>query len=829
MLFFVHETISKFLRLKIDVSIFARISCVVIFFCILICGFTAVACAEQMVTALSVNGEKKGDIFVWRTETGDFLLRVEDLNKAGLSEAAGTVTQEGGEPHVSLRSIAGISYAFDENNLTLNLTAVPSLFSRSFIDFSGQPTKNVYYPKESSLFLNYGFQYQTGDNFDLQGISLTNEIGIRRGEFLFLADTLFTKDSCQADFVRLNTSVIRDDREKLRRTTFGDLFASSGALGSSVTMGGFGITKVFGMDPYLITYPTLDVVGQTSLPSEVDIYVNGVKIRTERVSPGEFQLKNLSSYGGAGVVELVVRDSFGREQRYLYPIYAADNILLKKGLHEYSYNIGFLRENFGLESNRYSKPVAVAYHRYGLSDFFSLGFRAEAGKTVINGGPQTSLSLWTLGVLNLSLSGSSGHETGLATDISYQYQNGGFSAKLFYQQFSKTYERVVTNFTEEQQKYAAGAGFGYTFPKLGSLSFDLSTQKSRDGMEKQFLTIGYSKNVFENISLNTVFNMTRDSVLGHTNNFTISLTYIPQTDLSVSARHSSTEGRQTETIQVQKNAPRGEGVGYRAFAGREHRSGQDDVYTLNPMLQLNGRYAITRGEISAVQNRGGWDTRYQFNASGALVLLDGVASLTRPVTDSFAVVKVGDIKGVMVRSGGRDIGRTDSSGRIFLTSLSSYSDNLITINDKDIPIEYYFPIGQKYISPPLRSGSCVGFVVKKMQPVTGTLAIKVNDELKPVEFYEVELQVDGRVLAFPTGRGGEFYLDLSQSEEFKKRFSTEEKNCSAIADETSAFLKPGTYQASIPFEGRRHSFNLTIPDSTDPIIDLGQVVITQAP
>jgi outer membrane usher protein len=829
MLFLVPETISKYLKPKINVSLFARTMYVFIFCCALICGFTSDSSAEQMVTALSVNGEKKGDVFVWRTENGDFLLRVEDLKEAGLSEATGTVTQEGGEPHISLRSIAGISLTFDENNLILNLTAAPSLFSRSFIDFAGRPIKNVYYPKESSLFLNYGFQYQAGDDLDFQGVSLTNEIGIRRGEFLFLADTLFTKDSRQADFVRLNTSVIRDDREILRRTTFGDLFASTGALGSSVSMGGVGVTKVFGMDPYLITYPTLDVVGQASLPSEVDIYVNGAKIRTERISPGEFQLKNLSSYGGAGVVELVVRDSFGREQRYLYPIYAADNILLKKGLHDYSYNIGFLRENFGLESNRYSKPIVVAFHRYGLNDFFSLGFRAEADKKVINGGPQTSLCLWSLGVLNLTLSGSSGHETGLATDLSYQYQNGGFNAKLFYQHFSKGYERIVTNSTEVQQNYVAGAGFGYTYPKLGSLSFDLSTQKTHDGLEKKFMTISYSKNIFENISLNATFNMTRDSFLGHTNNFTINLTYIPKTDTSVSARHSSTEGRETETIQVQKNAPRGEGIGYRAFAGREHHSGQDDVYTINPMLQLNGRYAITRGEISAAQNRGRWDTRYQFNASGALVMLDGVASLTRPVTDSFVTVKVGDIKGVTVRSGGRDIGRTDSSGRIFLTNLSSYSDNLITINDKDIPIEYYFPIGQKYISPPLRSGSCVGFVVKKMQPVTGTLAVKVNDEFKPVEFYEAELQVDGSVLAFPTGRGGEFYLDLSQSEEFKKRFSTEEKNCSSIADDTSAFLKPGTYQASIPYEGRRHFFNLTIPDSSDPIIDLGQVVITRVP
>lgn len=792
---------------------------------ILICGLSSTSYAEQMVTLLFVNGEKIGDVFVWRTENGDFLLRVEDLKDAGLSESAGTVIMEGGEPHVSLRSIAGVSFSFDEKKLALYITAAPSLFPRSFIDFAGRPLKNIYYPKESSLFLNYGLQYQAGDDFDFQGFNLTNEIGVRHGEYLFLADTLFSKDSSQDRFVRLHTSIIRDDRRELRRTSFGDLFASSGSLGSSINMGGVGVTKVFGMDPYLITYPTLDVVGQASLPSEVDIYVNGVKIRTERISPGEFQLKNLSYYGGAGVVELVVRDSFGREQRYLYPFYAADNILLKKGLHDYSYNIGFLRENFGTDSNRYSKPAVVAYHRYGVSDFFSLGFRGEASSDVMNGGPQTSFCIWTLGVLNLSLSGSAGHKTGLATDISYQYQNGGFNTKLYYQYFSKDYTRVATNSSDVQQKFSAGAGFGYTYPKLGSFSIDLSTQKMYYGQEKRFVTIGYSKNLFQSISLNTTFSMTHDSVAGHSNSFNLSLTYIPKNDVSVSARHSSTQGSDTQTIQVQKNAPRGEGIGYRALLQREYHSGQGDIYTVNPMLQVNGRYGIARGEVRAAQNRGRFDTQYQLNASGAFVLLDGVAALTRPVTDSFAAVKVGDIEGVMVRYGGRDIGRTDSSGRVFLTNLSSYSDNLIAVNDKDIPIEYYFPVGQKYVSPPLRSGSCVGFIVKKMQPVTGTLKLKVNDELKPVEFYEAELQVDGKGVAFPTGKGGEFYIDLSQSEEYSKKFALEERNCSSSAEDTSAFLKPGTYQASIPYEGRRLPFSLTIPDSTDPIIDLGQVVI----
>ena len=331
-------------------------------------------------------------------------------------------------------------------------------------------------------------------------------------------------------------------------------------------------------------------------------------------------------------------------------------------------------------------------------------------------------------------------------------------------------------------------------------------------MEKRIITFGYSKNIFGNVTLNSTFSRSWDTTEGYSNNIFVGLTYTPKTDLSISARHDSTNNSGTEAIQLQKNAPLGEGIGFSALVQRNYAPGQGDRFTIDPMFQFNGRYGILRGEVNASQASGTLTAQYQLNASGALVLLDGVASLTRPVTDSFAVVKVGDIKGVTVRSGGQDIGKTDSSGRVFITNLSSYNDDQIAINDKDIPIEYYFPTAKKLVSPSLRSGSCVGFVVKKIQPVTGTLAIRLNGELKPLEFYEAEVQVDGKKVAFPTGAGGEFYIDISQSDEFKKRTSSMENSCSSIANDTSAFLKPGRYQASVQYEGKRHSFVLTIPN-----------------
>ncbi len=120
-------------------------------------------------------------------------------------------------------------------------------------------------------------------------------------------------------------------------------------------------------------------------------------------------------------------------------------------------------------------------------------------------------------------------------------------------------------------------------------------------------------------------------------------------------------------------------------------------------------------------------------------------------------------------------------------------------------------------------------MAKKLQPITGVLKLRINGEVKPVEFQEITLTADGRQVTFPTGTGGEFYIDVSQSEEFKKLAEAEESGCAAIATAAIPFIQPGTYRAVLMHEGKQHTFDLVIPPSSDPIIDLGQIVVDTPP
>ncbi len=403
--------------------------------------FPVPAVAEQLIARVILNQEDKGDFFVNRNENGDFLMKNDDLRTIGFRSLSGATSTFEGETYLSLRSMAGVAYTFNEENLSLAITANPSLLTKEIIDFFPRETQKVYYPSDTSIFLNYGADYLAGSGFSFTSFNLSSQLGARKGNILFLTDSVYSKDLNHERFVRLQSSFTYDDRKELRRFIAGDFFTSSGDLGSSLNLGGISLAKVFRIDPYFINYPTLGLAGQVALPSEAKIYLNGMLMRTEKFSPGEFELKNITPYGAAGAIDVVLKDSFGREQRLDYPFYFGGSSLLKQGLHEYSYNLGFMRDGFGTASNRYSNMAFSAFHRYGVSDYITLGLRGEARNNLYNIGPQATFLLGNAGIIGLSLAGSTGgsDNTGGAAMFTYFYQGLHAGANFSMEGFTRDY------------------------------------------------------------------------------------------------------------------------------------------------------------------------------------------------------------------------------------------------------------------------------------------------------------------------------------------------------------------------------------------------------
>ena len=391
-------------------------------------GTVKAAQGQTMVLSASLNTEAKGDIFIWRTQDLDFLVKVEDLKAMGFKEPAGIVLVLDGAPHVSLKSIRGVSFTFVEKTLALNISADPQLLLGQALDLRSDQRIRGVIPNDNSVFFNYALSASGGDSASGSNLGFAGELGWRFGDYLLLSDGSVTQAANgQRQFVRLMSSVTHDDRESLKRTVIGDFLTPSRELGSGVNLGGISISKLYGLDPYFIKFPTQSIRGTVALPSDLEVYLDGQRIRNEKIKPGEFELRDLLAYGGARNIQLVLRDAFGRVQQLSYSLYFSDQPL-RQGLQEYSYNLGALRRNFGVQSNHYGPLAFSLFHRYGMSNTVTLGLRAEGRRSLFNAGPTATVVLGSAGVVNMALAGSSLEgRRGAAGSAVYNYQAKSWS------------------------------------------------------------------------------------------------------------------------------------------------------------------------------------------------------------------------------------------------------------------------------------------------------------------------------------------------------------------------------------------------------------------
>ena len=780
--------------------------------------------ADPVVVGINLNFEAKGDFFVLPSDDGDFLVRVEDLKSMGFRAPSGKQTSESGEPYLSLRSIAGVAFNYNQKNLSLEISAAPNLLLKRTIDFSYQKQDTFYYPEESSAFLNYRISHSTLDPAN-KSLELTNQIGIRTGKLLFQTDSIYSQGSETNHFNRLLTSFTHDRRDELIRTVVGDSQLSSGDLGNTVILGGVSYSKIYRIDPYFMRYPSVNQTGFLPTPSEVDIYLDGTRIRSEKLPPGEFELKNFYATPGAGQVEFVIRDHFGREQRIIRPFYLSER-LLKAGLQEFSYNLGFVREGFATTDDRYTKPAFSAFHRYGKSDGLTLGGSAEAISDFVNLSPEVIAMLGTAGVGNAAIAVSAGSagRNGLAGSAGYGYNKKMFSARALIKGFSKDYTTIGNMNSVNKKKYELSLGGGVGAPQYGSASLELAQTASYDGQSQNSVTLNYSKRLAKRLDFFASFRTVHGD--GADNRLFAGVSCSLDNDNVVSSLLDISKTSDKELLQIQKNAPTGEGLGYRASIERVSAA-DGTLYAVNPAAQYNSRHAIFTADVRGENGTSTSKSTYQIGVAGSLAYVGNTFALGRPINDSFAVVKVGDLKGVRVYQNSQEAGTTDASGKLFVENLNSFIDNQISINDKDIPMEYSLTTVFKHISPPFRSGSCLLFQVTRLQPITGSLHLDRGDKIVPMEFAEARVSLDNREITIPTGKGGEFYLDPGQK--FSPQGVPVEPGCAALESSDDKMRTLFRFNAVVEFQGEKYPVSLALPQSDELFIDLGKVVIKDRP
>lgn len=750
---------------------------------------------ETVIVRTIVNGVLKGDAALLRSARGNWLVPWRTVAQWGLKVTDTARVAIRGEEFIDLGSVPDLQVNFDEKTVTLEVRAAAKLLPGTTIDLGWQRRPGTIYPADNSVLFNYSLTAVGDDNFGSRSYQAATELAARTGNWLFYNTTTVQHGQIyQNSVTRLVTNVQYDDRSTLRRFTVGDFFTPGLELTSSVSMGGFSLTKLYQMDPYFVQYPRAGFTTQVTLPSMVDVRVDGNLVAQRQVQPGPLDIANITAAAGQRNLTVTVRDPFGREQVIGQPFFFTQ-FGLAKGLHEYSYNAGFLRRQYGITSNDYGPLAAAAYHRYAFTDAVTLGVRGEADDRFVNFGPFGTLQLSRAGILGVGVSGSSSNAgTGYASGVSYSYAQGPLSLNFSGRHFSRDYVRLADSLNTFRLRLDGFANAALFLPEIGTVSAGYGTTRSYAAPDNTSWNLGYSRALFGTKGILSV-NFTHTEAPASSNAWFVSLTYFLDREYSVVGRAGGARNSNFQTAALQKVIPRGEGYGYNLEAGRvENDSTAAAVGRAN--MQFNGTHATAGFDYTRASNRNVDPGFSRAFVAGSVGYVGGTVFTSRPVQDSFAVVKVGDVPDVPVYANGWLQGRTNASGEVVATDLNAFYDNYLNFRADNLPLNYQFPSSLQVISPPYRSGSLVTFQLRRAQAVYGVLVREQDGKRLPIELRELRVKGNGRAIDAFTARRGEFYIED---------------------------LEPGEYLLQID-KDPACTARISVPKTDQPMVDLGTVL-----
>jgi outer membrane usher protein len=733
--------------------------------------------ADEILLDVFINQQRKDTVVLLRSD-GRLFAGAEDLRRWRVRLPETNPLTHYGEDFYALDALEGLTYRLDESTQTLAMQVPPGLFDATRL--MGKETK-FSAPNPASLggFLNYDVTANHA-----QGQTNTNgllELG-GFGSWGTAQTSILASDlNGQASAIRLDTTWTRDQPMQLNSLRFGDAISGTSSWGGAVRFGGVQWATNFSTQPNLISFPLPGISGEAALPSTVDLYVDSALRMRRQVPSGPFSIEDLPVPSGRGDARIVVRDILGREQIITQP-FDTSSRLLKQGLHDYSYEVGFVRRNFGIDSNNYGRPVVVGTHRLGLTEQFTGEVHGELlgnQQTVGLGGV---LMLPAVGVLSGSFAAShSDRGVGGFLGLGFQLQSRSFSFGMNTQIASQRFVKLGMQPEQLAPRQTSQAFVSLATTDYGAFSARFTHQAFRDKEDNAIVSGSYARKIgsLGNLSMSVMRFLSGDAETVFSLNFSMLLGNRTSANISTSAK----SGREQAQLQLGRSVPAGSGVGYRLVAG----AGDSDFRQAELNLQNQvGSYTLGASQASG-------QTAFRGSANGGIAFLGGSAFLSRRITDSFAVVKVPGYSGVGVYRDNQLVARTDANGSALLPRLRPYQKNTVRIEQADLPMDAQIDAVQLDAVPYLRSGLLLKFPIKRSRGALLTVVLENGEPLPAGALAQIIRDNVEQNEVFPTGLRGELYL-IGLAASNRVRVTLLEQSC---------------------------EFMLPFPESTEPLPYLG--------
>lgn len=523
----------------------------------------------------------------------------------------------------------------------------------------------------------------------------------------------------KGDYRRYDTRWTHADPDKVRMLTVGDLITSTVSWGNAARIGGVQLARNFSIRPDLVPYPLPRFSGQASVPSAVDLFINGYRAGSENVAPGPFTLNSAPFINGAGEASVVTTDALGRQVLTVVPFYVA-NTLLKTDTTDYAVSIGALRQNYGLENFSYGQWATSLSGRRGMTDYLTLEGRTEFSEGLALGGAGVVATLGQWGVVNLagSFSGTSSRgDSGHGQQWNYGYQYNAQSFGIGLQQILQDPDYAdlgllggIRSSADTFKSRSTQLNLSTSLGNIGTVSLAWFDVVGHNNQQTQIAALNYSRSI-DNHNFLSVY-LTNSPTSGD-HSVQLLWTMVFDSQGTLSAAHNDSGKSHGNQVQYSRSPASDGGLGWNlAYA---NGSAQSD-YTQASVI-WRARQAQLQGGVYDQANR----TSTWASASGSLVLMDGDLFAANRINDAFALVSTSGVPNVPVRFENQLVGETDSKGHLLVTGVNAYYPSRFEIDTLDLADFLNVPKTEQRVILPSGSGALLRFDIKAVLAANITL------------------------------------------------------------------------------------------------------------